>query len=178
MINFRPIDNKFCLSGGWIDVPKDAKWLKINGFRAILELQFTQIDYTDKSFYFIRDTLEDLSIEYFAVPMNDGENYNINRLFEITRNQLQEWDSKFTRNRDKILVKCGVGVSRSVAVLIDYYCYRDRLTYSEAKIKISNVDKYNYGGLPISIEETFVRFLKSKYPDISAFGEKEKWNIE
>lgn len=154
-------------------MPKDAKWLKLNRFRAVLDLQFTPTDYSKKSHNFIRDTLEEQSIEYLPVPMNDGENSNIESLFEVGYNQLADWDEKFTLRNEKILVKCGVGVSRSVAMLIYYYCVRDRLTYTEAKIRISAKDIDNYGGLPISIDMMLEIFLKSKFPDLtSAFGER------
>jgi protein-tyrosine phosphatase len=172
MLNLRPIDNKFYLSGGWTDVPKNAKWLDFNHFRAVLDLQFTPDDYTLKSMSFIRDTLNELNINYSAVPMGDGENPNLNELFNIASNILEDWDVRFTEKRHKILVKCGVGVSRSVAVLIDYYCKRDRLTYTEAKIRIANVDRYNYGGMPISINPIFEIYLRTKYPDLTSFGEK------
>lgn len=170
MINLRPIDDKFYLSGGWIDVPSDVKWLNLNHFRAILDLQFTPDDYSHKSHQFVKDTVENLSIKYLAVPMTDGENYDLKDLYTVTSNQLEFWDGEFTNRRDKILIKCGVGVSRSVSVLIDYYCKRDRLTYTEAKARISNVDRYNHGGLPISIDIVLAEHLKEQYPDISAFG--------
>src|SRR6185369_2541926 len=133
MINLRPIDNKFYLSGGWTDVPKEAHWLQFNHFRAVLDLQFTPDDFTEKSHQFVKETLEDLGIRYLAVPMWDDENADLNQLYTITGNQLEFWDGEYHNSRDKILVKCGVGVSRSVSVLIDYYCKRDRLTYSDAK---------------------------------------------
>lgn len=170
MLNLRPVDDKFYLSGGWTDVPEDAKWLKFNNFRGILDLQFTPDDYTAKSFHYIKDELEDLSINYFAVPMTDGENNDLDYTFRATSNQLELWDGEFTHRRDKILVKCGVGVSRSVAVLIDYFCKRDRLTFTEAKIRVSKPDQFNLSILPIGINPALEQYLHSRYPDLSAFG--------
>jgi len=170
MLNLRPVDDKFYLSGGWTDVPEDGKWLKLNNFRAVLDLQFTPDDYTARSFQYIKDELQDLSIEYFAVPMTDGENYDLDYTFRATSNQLEFWDGQFTERRDKILVKCGVGVSRSVAVLIDYFCKRDRLTYTEAKIRVSKPDRF-FSMLPVGIHPDLEWYLRNRYPDLSAFGE-------
>lgn len=172
MLNIRPIDGTFYLSGGWIDVPKDARRLNLNFFRAVLDLQFTPDDFTTKSNAFIKDTLSDAGIEYTAIPMYDGDNNNLITIFDVTYNQLHAWKERFKGPRDKILVKCGVGVSRSVAVLINYYCAEERLTFTEAKQRIGNVDKYNYGGLPISIHPDLEHYLHGRYPDLSAFGEK------
>lgn len=157
-----------------MDVPKDAIWLDFNHFRAVLDLQFTPDDFTEKSHTFIRDILDDKGIKYLAVPMTDDGNNDLDRLFTVTSNQLEFWDGEFQEKRSKILVKCGVGVSRSVAVLIDYLCKRDRLTYAEAKSKIANVDKYNYGGMPIGIDSMIEFYLRARYPNISsAFGDYE-----
>lgn len=172
MLNLRPIDEKFYLSGGWTDVPKNAKWLEFNHFRAILDLQFTPSDFTSKSESFIFSILDELGIKYAAVLMSDDENNDLKRLFDKTSDILEEWDGLYKGRRDKILVKCGAGVSRSVAVLIDYYCKRDRLTYSEAKAIISKVDRYNYGGLPIGIHPYLENYLRNTYPETSAFGVK------
>lgn len=173
MLNLRGIDGKFYLSGGWVDVPNDAKWLQLNEFRAVLDLQFTKDDYFPKSAQFIKDTLEYVGIDYYAIPMNDGLNQNIDSLFEVGYNILDDWDKKYTHRRDKILVKCGVGVSRSVAMLANYYCTRDRLTFTEARSRIQRIDKFNSGGLPIMIADELDFYLRNEYPDLSAFGERE-----
>lgn len=172
MLNLRPIDNKFYLSGGWVDVPKDASWLEFHHFRAVLDLQFTPFDFSLKSSNTVRDMLDEQGIKYLAVPMSDDENNDLDSLFEITNNQLSQWDELYKESRDKILVKCGVGISRSVSVLISYYCQRDRLTYTEAKARIASHDQYNYGGLPIGIELNIDQYLRIRYPDVTLFGER------
>jgi protein-tyrosine phosphatase len=174
VLNLRHIEGKFYLSGGWVDVPKDVLWLKTNRFRAILDLQFSPSDYSQKSHHYISEILQEAGIEYLALPMNDGETPNLENLYEVAANQLAAWDEKYNKRGEKILVKCGVGVSRSVSILIYYYCIRDRLTFTEARAKVRRADNYNYGGLPISIDQIFEIFLKTKFPDISsASGEIE-----
>jgi len=175
MLNFHQIDNKFCLSGGWTNIEKDALWLKINNIKAVLELQFTPDfgpAYT-QLFEYIKEELSKSNIEYFAVPMYDGPNSDIESIFDTTYEKLQEWEHQFNKRFEKILVKCGVGVSRSVATLIHYYCVRDRLTYDEALFRVQRAD-YSGELLPISIERFFDLYLRTKFPEYeSAFGEKE-----
>lgn len=173
MLNLRQVDDKFVLSGGWTDVPEDAKFLARFHFKAVLDVQFTAENFIEHTVAFIEKHLKEVGIEYFALPMVDGENSNLGRIFDITRRQLEIWDEKYTNKNDRILVKCGVGVSRSVACLIHYYCTRDRLRYTEAKRRIASVDRKNYGGLPISIDGALEKELKRMFPDekASAFGE-------
>lgn len=176
LFNIRPVDSKFWLSGGWADVPEDSKWLALNEFRAVLDLQF--VPPVDTYFYassgYIKDELEKQGINYLAIPMADGENPNLKSIFEVGYNQIIDWDEKFTHRRDKILIKCGVGVSRSVAMLINYYCVKERLTFTESREKIRRVERFNGVLLPISIDSVLEQFLRNSYPDMSsAFGERE-----
>lgn len=170
MLNLRQIDNKFVLSGGWTDVPKDAQWLAKNNFKAVLDLQFTPDNFTPKLYKFVEDSLREVNIEYYPLPMVDGDSPNLDRIFTLATTQLELWDQRYVGRFEKILVKCGVGVSRSVSCLIHYYCSRDRISYSEAKERITRVDKTAYAGLPISVHPELERRLKTLFPAESAFG--------
>lgn len=164
MLNFRQIDSRICLSGGWTDVPVDAKWLASQGIEFVLDLQFTPDSYLPENEDFIRVTLWNNKIEYKTILMYDGDNDNIERIFEDSHNILTDWETKFSNRWSKILIKCGVGVSRSPAVLINHLCIRDRLNYGEARWRIASNDNHMVAP-PISIDRFFEVYLKTKYPD-------------
>jgi protein-tyrosine phosphatase len=165
MLNLRQIDNKFHISGGWTDVPKDAAFLKQFGFRAVLDLQHTPENFNPINAQFISGILKEHDIDYKYLLMNDGDNADPSSLFDTGEEILGEWDEQFDKRNDKILVKCGVGVSRSVAMLANYYCMRDSVTYREAIARIQVADRYNQGGLPISPASQFIEYLRKQFPE-------------
>jgi len=165
MLNFRQIDNKFSLSGGWVDVPSDIKWLKRCGFKGVLDLQFTTFDYNRASVLTIKEACNEVGIEYQALPLDDGPNDDIGTRFEVAYSTLLDWDTKFNNRNDKILVKCGAGVSRSVATLAYFFCRRDSRPYNEIKSLIQRTNyPYSYETMPISVDAFFEKWLKERFP--------------
>jgi protein-tyrosine phosphatase len=169
MLNIRKID-KFWLSGGWQDLDEDIKFLKENKFRAVLDLQFTYYDEVNTAD--IQEMLD--TIEYKAIPMMDGDGNNLREIFQEGYDFLIDADSFYTEKKDKILVKCGAGVSRSSAMLIAYFCESRRMSFREAKnyVRVQEDKDWNmqWHADPAPI---FQFFLRNKYPESSVFGEKE-----
>lgn len=166
MLNFRQIDRRFVLSGGWVDVPKDAIWLREMDIKYVLDLQFTPDTYLLANEMFIREQLEKQGIGYHVTPMTDDDNnYHLGDIFDSTNALLQDWEEKIKDKRfEKILIKCGVGVSRSPAVLINHFCERYRLSFVESRDKLRRMD-VQVAVVPISINPVFQLYLQSKFPD-------------
>lgn len=167
MLNLRQIDSKFLLSGGWVDVPKDTAWLEQVGIKAVLDLQFTKdaFNFRSQSKYIENECLSH-HIDYVAIPLDDGPNEDVERVFGQAYETLYEWENLYTGKGDHILIKCGVGVSRSPAVLTYYYCKRDKISFVEARERFKFSDYMNSNaGLPISMAYFFEKFLKERFPD-------------
>lgn len=181
MLNARQVDKKFWLSGGWQDIERDINWIKTENIRAILDLQFTSDD--DRNTYtYVCDMLADEGIEYRHILMYDGDwNTDLPAIFLEGENQLEIWDTTFTGKKDRILIKCAAGASRSVSQYLNYICYRDKidpltafgnLVDYEAKWAMINAPRNFY---PANPDPSFTSYLKKKYPIIeSAFGEIER----
>lgn len=180
MLNARKIDSKFYISGGWQHIERDTEWLKTENIRAVLDLQYTPWDEKNVPEH-VKDYLEDNDIAYHYIIMEDGWDSNLSSLFEAGETMLAYWDSLFSNRKDRILIKCGAGVSRSVSQYLNYICKRDEIPFQEAYRDYRNKeDKWaniyaeeNYWpGMP-TIE--FVQFLDKKYPSEkkSLFGEVE-----
>jgi protein-tyrosine phosphatase len=175
MLNLRKVDNRFYLSGGWQDIFLDVQRLKLNKIGAVLDLQYTFVDEIDNT---VPDALEKEGIEYKRINMYDGEyNQNIGKIFDEGAEWLAVAELK-VEPKKFILVKCGAGVSRSAAMLINYLCMARRLTYSEVlnNIKVTEENGKWLSGmmLGVSLDPSFDYELKKRYPDYdSAFGEKE-----
>lgn len=178
MLNSRKVDNKFYISGGWQDIERDTEWLKTENIRAVLDMQYTPYDSLNVP-NFIKGYLADEGIEYHYILMYDGEwNDNLASIFKEGENILEKWDTTFTNKKDRILVKCAAGISRSVSQYLNYICKRDNLPYTqafnefgkrEAKWAWINNDIDFWNGSP---GPWFAHFLKLKYPmNGSAFGE-------
>ena len=140
MLNARPIDNKFWVSGGWENVERDIKWLKEHNIRAVLDLQYT-LDDNPNLPIFVKNRLADEGIEYHSILMWDGEwNYSVHAIFLEGENKLELWDTTFTGKKDRILVKCGAGISRSVSQYLNYICFRDKVSFADALAEFSRAE--------------------------------------
>ena len=161
MLNFRQTDNKFGLSGGWVNLNEDIKWLTIFKFKAVLDLQFSKFDYNRASILSIKEVCDETGIEYQALPLDDGYNDDIGTRFEVAYATLLDWDTKFIGKTDRILVKSGAGISRSVATLAYFYCRRDLLSYKKVRTQIQSRD---YSGQPIGVDSFFEKWLLERFP--------------
>ena len=181
MLNARRVDKKFWLSGGWQNIPVDIDWIKTENIRAVLDLQYTSDD--DRNIYsYIRDMLADEKIEYHNILMYDGDwNTDLPAIFLEGEGVLSVWDMAFDAKKDRILIKCGAGASRSVSQYLNYICYRDKISAIEAfgnlvdfeaKWVLVNAPR-NF--VPSSPDPCFTKYLMDKYPVIeSAFGEIDR----
>lgn len=169
MLNLRPID-KFILSGGWEYIYYDVQRLKNLGVVAVLDLQFTPED-QGLAYAATTEACQDAGIAYKVVRMRDDEfNRDIENLFARTYNILDIWADEFPGEDQKILVKCGVGTSRSPAVLINYYCVANRWTFTEAKQYIEDAEA-DWSQLGLALDPFFTYTLKNMYPDPSYWEE-------
>ena len=180
MLNPRQIDKKFWVSGGWQNVPVDIQWLKAENIRAVLDLQYTPND-DDSRPNFIFGILSEEDIVYSYIKMYDGDyNWDIGAIFDLGESYLRIWDSFITEKKSRILIKCGAGVSRSVAHYLNYVCFRDKISFREALANFRDAEnewaKVNadQNFWPASLDPSFVDYLNKKYPvKESAFGEIE-----
>lgn len=174
VLNLRKIESKFYLSGGWQNIEKDVEYLADNGFKAVIDVQFTPDDEVDTND--ILEMLADEGIAYQSIWMYDSDyNQDLDGILNTSAEYLTEADEYFINKKDKILVKCGAGVSRSAAILINYLCQSRRLTFDEALNYVRNQEQKNFDYmLGVSLEPSFACRLRQKYPETeSAFGEKE-----
>lgn len=178
MLNARKIDRKFFISGGWQDIERDTKWIKTENIRAILDVQYTNYDSPNVPGY-IKNHLKDEDIQYEYILMHDGEgNDSLENIFTKGQEILTDWDNQFTNKKDRILIKCGAGVSRSVSQYLNYRCYRDSISFRDAyeqfrdnEDRWANIyaDENFWPGMP---SREFVKYISEKYPtNDSAFGE-------
>lgn len=143
MLNARPID-KFYLSGGWQNVPLDAAMLKRENVRAVLDLQYTSDDDPSAPLY-VKGELAKVDIEYEFILMRDGDGdaapQNLPFIFNWGAGILTGWNLRFTDPKDRILVKCGSGISRSSAMLIAAYGYMRQWSYQQSLTYIRNKEQ-------------------------------------
>jgi hypothetical protein len=178
MLNPRQIDKKFWISGGWQNAPIDIQWLKTENIRAVLDLQFTPND-DDSRPDFIFDMLDEEDIAYSHIKMFDGDyNWDLKEILDLGEALLKDWDLTYTKKKDRILIKCGAGVSRSVAHYLNYICGRDEICFADALANFRNAEiewaKINadLNFWPASPDYSFKDYLNKKYPiKESAFGE-------
>lgn len=172
LINFRHIDGKFWLSGGWYDVPEDTKWLSHVGFRAVLDLQ--HLPGTDPvSIATVAMYCTNNEILYHAIEMEDGENKALDKLYENAYDVLTSWDTMLDGFSDKILIKCGVGVSRSVSVYIYYLCMSRNWNFTQAYNFVRDREMFNGNRSTVALDIVLRTFLENKFgiEKKSAFGE-------
>jgi hypothetical protein len=179
MLNRRQVDNKFYISGGWQNIERDIEWLKANHVRGILDMQFTPYDEPNVP-DFIKAYLADQGIEYHYILMYDGDwNQNLEALYSEGETVLANWDQKYTNRKDRLLVKCAAGISRSVSQYLNYICKRDNIPYRKAEDNLARTERnllytdadgtFDWIGGP---GPWFTQFLSNKYPIVgSAFGE-------
>jgi hypothetical protein len=113
--------------------------------------------------------------------MYDGEwNTTLDDIFDEGAQTLKNWDETFNKKRDRILIKCGAGTSRSVSQYLNYICARDNITFMEAYGDYRNSeDKWaeayaNRDYWPGMPSPAFLYYLSEKYPRThSEFGEIE-----
>lgn len=170
MFNIRRVDKKFYISGGWENIERDAEWLKTENIRAVLDLQYTIDDNTNVP-NFVKTYLVDEGIEYEYIQMYDASyNRDIAGLYERGQSILEAWDNKFTNKKDRILIKCAGGVSRSVSHYLNYICKRDNISYIEARENLWQRERELMGysdGTFFWMGEpnlAFEVFLSAKYP--------------
>lgn len=169
ILNLRQID-KFYLSGGWsANILKDIEYLKTLNIKAILDLQMSQADIEfigQRPIEFILNSMKEHGIDYKAVPMSDDEfNINLgNTLFEGSQ-FLSAMEKKYPAKKDKILVKCGAGISRSPTQLINYLCQVRNSSYIDILSYIRMKEEYAGIGFGSSPNPIFADHLKKIYPD-------------
>jgi len=175
MLNLRRVDKRFYLSGGWQDIFIDVLQLDRHKIRAVLDLQYTMIDEIDNT---VPEALKKEGIAYKRINMYDGEyNQNLGQILDEGAEWLSVMELKI-EPKAFILVKCGAGVSRSAAMLINYLCMSRRMTYDEASQGIHTIEENGrwLSGmiLGVSLDPSFDYELRKRYPEYgSAFGEKE-----
>lgn len=134
MYNFRQVDKQFFLSGGWQNLPEDVKFLEENRIEAVLDLQFTPAD-DETAPAGVNAALATVGIDFAYLTMYDvtlfgtDMGYDIEDAFIKGIKVLTEFAEKY----DRVLVKCGVGMSRSPAMLAAYLCDSNKsANYDEA----------------------------------------------
>lgn len=162
MLNFRKID-KFYLSGGWNKLPENIDELKVNNVKAVLDLQFSTID-SRATIKAIKELLEKNGIDYQAIDMYDSEfNISMEDIFFAGQEFLSQMETKYPAKREGILVKCAAGISRSPAMLINYFCNSRRMSYAEALNYLRKREEdqgIDFGSSP---NQYFSQYLKEKY---------------
>lgn len=169
-INFRQVDNRFALSGGWLNIEDQARWLHENGFVAVLDLQFAPVveskaeakyfsysKWTNDFINAVDGALSEFGIEYHQIFMNDGYNKNINAIYQESMDTLNSWVDELPEG--KILVKCAAGYSRSVSTLAQWYCENENLSGRAA------INKIVMAGGEIGISFELESRLVSKFPN-------------
>jgi len=167
MINFRPTDYpKIYLSGGWENIANDPEFLFSQNIKAVLDLQYTVNDAASLPMT-VRDALSEWDIEYTYYPFEDTENYSASALEESLSNMslvLNEWEEKYPRRNQHILIKCGAGVSRSPTAYLYYMCNRYGGSYLSRlwELRWEEEGWTQFGSSP---NVAFHSFLKKKFPD-------------
>lgn len=182
--NFRKVDNKFYLSGGWNNLPENIKILQFHNIKAVLDLQFLpdnsvySVGSQEAMILHIKEELEKVGIDYKAIKLRDDE-FNLNLEIDLAEGgmfleQMEEKHKGEIRKPAKkviqmgkrpsgILVKCAAGISRSPTMLINYLCETRRMSYLEALnyVRKNEQDQGVYFGA--SPNHFFVEHLKKKY---------------
>lgn len=165
MLNYRRINRKYCLSGGWSDIETDPDFLNDEGIAAVLDLQFTPDD--DKGMaLFLKDELDVYGIKYYSFPFADSETYTPNQLKHLFKSFdaiLTDLENNLLK-RQSILVKCGAGVSRSPAALLYHLCKQNDTSYVEELWNMREAEE-GLTEFGVSLNVAFHTYLKTTFPD-------------
>lgn len=162
MINFRQVSSKYFISGGWEDITRDPELLTYHRIGAVLDLQYTETD-AESMPYDCAVACAEFDIQYEWIPFSDIDTYApsyLSDIFEEAHSVLNEFEEEFPKH--KILVKCGMGTSRSPSALIYHLCKRDSLPYQEVLSALRNAE-YNKP-LGVSPNPAFAAFLRKEFP--------------
>lgn len=165
MINFRQVTPKYYLSGGWSNIKEDPTLLSYYNIKAVLDLQFVG-DEGDASAWQVHQNLEPVSIEYTYLDMPDITTYNpaeLDDLFEIGHEILTTYETSYPKAGHKILVKCGMGNSRSPAMLAYHLCKKDDISY-QAVINMFKDAEEGVSFIGSQPNEQFAAVLRKRFP--------------
>ncbi len=163
--NFRKID-KFYLSGGWTQVPKNLSFLSHYNIKAILDVQWHPADWESmqSSREFISQQASTYEMQYIPLAMRDDEfNVNLDSALETGHEILKGWETQFPSKRDNILIKCAAGISRSPTMLIYHLCIERRMSYIEALTYIRAQESKNFTEFGSSPNPYFSQYLRNKF---------------
>lgn len=172
MYNFRQIDKKLYLSGGWTDIDNDPDLLAHYNVKAVVDLQYSPDDDWKNLTKTVENRLAEYDIDYAPFVLYDSD-YNVDarEVFMAAADKIAEFiaqnaDSK----RDAVLIKCGAGLSRSVTALIWYLGYYRQMSYVQALDWYnSHLADYNPSYQPYmqthAINAYFMHLLKKEFPE-------------
>jgi hypothetical protein len=171
MFNYRDIDDKFAISGGWANPYRNAQFLTEKGITAVVDLQYDPLDWI-KEAENIERMLASKGIAYLHIPMFDGPNKGLKHIYEKGYKFISE---HYPNGR--VLVKCAMGLSRSPSMLAYWYCKNRGMSFPEAHDLIYTASgepkeiSYNSMGKtfkliqhPVAISGALWEFLMEKFP--------------
>jgi protein-tyrosine phosphatase len=168
MLNFRQIDKNFCLSGGWQDLDSDLENLHQAGIRFIIDVGLTPADEYATMVAYTQERAEAIGIEYVCFPMYDDEfNDDVEYSWDLIADIIAGAEKTLSR-KEKILIKCGAGVSRSVSTFIYFLCQNKRMSAREALNYIRDAERFKteFGASPNTF---FWNILRKKFPEAGEY---------
>lgn len=158
MLNYREVDDKFAISGGWYDIERDIAFLKSKNITAILDMEFTDYSLDRREASKIAKICKANGIEYTSIPMEDSLNYSYEYTEKLIRqgtDKLIEYVDKHNDSNSRILVKCAAGISRSTTMYLSYTCHANKISFSNAYRKLQRIEfnllnngKMRWGAMP------------------------------
>lgn len=135
LLNYRRVNDKFSISGGWRNIYDDTDFLVSENIVAVLDLQYLEYD-EQSAISVVTNALAAEDIEHHVIRFADG-GYE-NELY--TRNAIdkgveiiEDLVERFPDRKQRILIKCAAGISRSTTMFIAYHCEKNRWTYDEGR---------------------------------------------
>ena len=110
----------------------DINFIKNNNIKAVITLEKTL-----KPQYII-DYYKTNNIGFIYIGINDNENENIYKYFDITF----EFIRKYLANNENVLVHCAAGISRSATIIINY-CIRTFFENNNLQ-NVNSIEMLNY----------------------------------
>ena len=150
LLNYRRVDPKFSISGGWDNLYENIDFLKSEKIVAVLDVQWVDWD-SDNVIHQVKQACADEDIELVPIRFDDGINENMRRTREIIeqgRDEIERLVEKYPDKKQRILIKCAAGISRSPTMYLAYIAKRDRLIFEEAKATLDDAEYrlgYGYG---------------------------------